>query len=177
MLKHTYALKLKVNIVHVGVAELLFISLLTWVSAFVCVCVQGLCVLWTMSTKSFILAKDKGEFHISVSLIPSPALCFSESRRQWARCPRSSTSSPLIHINSQSTRLPLLLYSPIGPPSTLIPCGELLRNWLITFCCCFELRATRALPQTYPLAMPRVEIILGNSTQRNGAYYSIFILY
>lgn len=37
---HTHTQKLKVNIVHVGVAELLFISLLTSV----CVCVQGLFV-------------------------------------------------------------------------------------------------------------------------------------
>lgn len=39
-LTHTRAAKLKVNIVHVGVAELLFISLLTSV----CVCVHRACL-------------------------------------------------------------------------------------------------------------------------------------
>lgn len=84
---HTQAEKLKVNIVHVGVAELLFISLLT------SVCAQGLfvrlCVWRTMSTPSFMLVKDRGELHISVSLIyhwPSVSLTTDNNGRDAHTC-------------------------------------------------------------------------------------------
>lgn len=59
---------------------------------------------------SGIPVKDRGEFHISISLIPDPPCNHSD---QETLCPLLSTKSPLININNRykwPVLLPLLLW-------------------------------------------------------------------
>lgn len=85
----TQTQKLKVNIAHVGVAELVFISLLT----IMYVCTGLDCVLMCVA-HSIILVKNSGEFYIGVLLIPSWAQFFF-IRETVGEMPALSHQSPI----------------------------------------------------------------------------------